>query len=92
MVSCRGITQPAPPHFEVKVNPYKIATAATVTPHGIEVVIKGPGIGPEGLRRRFRSTAEADDFVDVMNLAFEQGLKKGRPTEAMHGSAGAGGG
>lgn len=71
------------------MSPYKIATAATVTPHGIEVVIKGPGIGPEGLRRRFRSMAEADDFVDVMSLAFEQGLRKGRQTDTMRGSAGA---
>jgi hypothetical protein len=59
---------------------YRIASTASIGPHGIEVIIKGPGIGLTGLRRWFPSRDEADDFVDAMNMAFDQGRRKAPET------------
>ena len=59
------------------MTPYRIVGLATTTTEKVTVIIHGPGIEHGGLRREFRSEKEAQAFVDAMNLAFEQGLKKG---------------
>ena len=54
----------------------------------VSAIIYGPGIEPGGLRREFRSELEALDFVQTMNMAFEEGLKQALHAVPKAGAAG----
>jgi hypothetical protein len=56
--------------------PYRIVGLVTLGSK-VETIIHGPGIEPGGLRQDFPSELEALGFVQMMNMAFEQGLKQG---------------
>ena len=43
-----------------------------------EVVLRGPGLDPEGRRYIFANTNRCAAFVEAMNFAYQQGLRDGR--------------
>lgn len=59
--------------------PYRI-TGMAISGTKTDAIIHGPGIEPGGLRREFLSEQEAQEFVDGMNLGFQEGFKEGTKT------------
>ena len=59
------------------MKPFRISAATTIASKKIAVIIEGPGIEPDGLRREFSSRTEALDVVDAMNHGFEEGFREG---------------
>ena len=56
---------------------FRMVAVTTGAPSTIEAIIDGPGVEPGGLRRVFRSRADAQTFVADLNSAFAQGVKEG---------------
>ena len=70
---------------------FRMVAVTTEAPSAVKAIIEGPGVEPGGLRRVFRSKADAHTFVADLNSAFAQGVKEGsrnQPERAMRALGG----
>ena len=56
---------------------YAIAVTADEASQEFQVVLRGPGIDPEGRNYVFRNTYRCSKFAEAVNFAYEQGLRDG---------------
>ena len=56
---------------------YDIAISADESSHEYRVVLRGPGINPEGRNYVFRNQQRCSTFAEAVNFAYEQGLRDG---------------
>lgn len=56
---------------------YSITIAPDEATHEYEVVLRGPGIAPDGRRYVFANTTRCAAFAEAVNFAFRQGYREG---------------
>ncbi len=56
---------------------YSITIAPDETTQEYEVVLRGPGIAPDGRRYVFANTMRCAAFAEAVNFAFRQGYREG---------------
>lgn len=64
---------------------FRILALVTVASNRVVAIVGGPGIEPGGLRREFSSKTEVHDFVDALNLAFEEGFREATKAHKRNG-------
>lgn len=56
---------------------YSITIAPDETQQECEVVLRGPGIAPDGRRYVFANTTRCAAFAEAVNFAYRQGFREG---------------
>ena len=59
---------------------YRIASSKANERGQTEILVQGPGLDAGGLKYIFGSSAEAESFLSVLNVASYEGMQKGRQT------------
>jgi intein-encoded DNA endonuclease-like protein len=57
---------------------YSITIAPDQNTNEYEVVLRGPGIDPDGRRYIFANTYRCASFAEAVNFAYRQGFRDGR--------------